>query len=83
MFWIFFITNVLLFISIDIGYYMLTRSKKIYGYIDVDPVTNQCRFRLSNDELTNRKIKQVVFIVNHDVSLPVNNTDDSRDELVL
>lgn len=42
---------------------------KIYGVIEVDHNTEQCRFRISSDELSNRRSKKAVFEIKHDVEV--------------
>lgn len=40
-----------------------------YGYIDVDPNTEQCRVHLNPNDLGNKKIKKVILKVNHDINI--------------
>lgn len=40
-----------------------------YGTIDVDPQTQQVRVHLNSNDLGNKRIKKVIFRVNHDVSI--------------
>lgn len=47
-----------------------------YGYIDVDPRTEQCRVRLNSNDLGNKSIKKVILKVNHDAVI-------TREEQVL
>ena len=42
---------------------------KIYGVIEVDHNTEQCRFRITSDELSDRRSKKAVFVINHDVEI--------------
>ena len=56
--------------------FIFRRKEKVYGSIDVDPITGLCRFRLSSDELANPKKKRAIFIVTHDAEI-------SRDEQLL
>lgn len=43
--------------------------EKIHGVIHIDHNTEQCVFCLTNEELSNRKTKTAVFVVNHDATL--------------
>ena len=52
---------------------LFTKENKIYGVIEVDHDTQQCRFRITSDELANRTNKKAVFVIEHDVHI-------SRDE---
>lgn len=47
-----------------------------YGYIDVDPRTEQCRVHLNPNDLGNKSIKKVILKVNHDAVI-------TREEQVL
>lgn len=47
---------------------LLIKSRcKIYGVIEVDHRTQQCRFRITSDELSDRKNTKAIFDVKHDV----------------
>ena len=47
---------------------LLIKSRcKIYGVIEVDHRTQQCRFRITSDELSNRKNTKAIFDIKHDV----------------
>lgn len=76
---------IFLLIGVIIGV-ITTRShfgkKHIYGHIDVDSKTGQCRIHLSSNDLENKQIKRAILFVNHDIDIPVQN-DDSRDEPLL
>lgn len=52
-----------------------TRSKT-YGVIEVDHNTQQCKFRITSADLSNRGTKKAIFKVNHDVQI-------SREEQIL
>lgn len=46
---------------------LLIKSRcKIYGVIEVDHRTQQCRFRITSDELSDRRNTKAVFDVRHD-----------------
>lgn len=47
-----------------------------YGYIDIDPRTEQCRIHLNSNDLENKSIKKVILKVNHDAVI-------TREEQVL
>lgn len=47
-----------------------------YGIIDVDHNTEQCKIHITSKELSNRKNKKAVFMINHDAYI-------SRDEHIL
>lgn len=49
---------------------------KTHGVIEVDHDTEQCKIHITSDELSNRKTKKVIFIVNHDAKI-------SREEQIL
>ena len=49
---------------------------KICGVIDVDHHTEQCKVRITSDDLSNRKTKKAVFKINHDAKI-------SREEQIL
>lgn len=47
---------------------LLIKSRcKIYGVIEVDHNTRQCRFRITSDELSDRRNTKAVFDIKHDV----------------
>lgn len=46
---------------------------KVYGTVDIDPVTGLCRFRISSDEIANPQKSYAYFRINH-------NAEISRDE---
>ena len=49
---------------------LLAKSRcKIYGVIEVDHRTQQCRFRITSDELSDRKNTKAIFDVKHDVMI--------------
>ena len=56
--------------------------RHIYGFIDVDEKTGQCRFHISREELGNKKNRRAIFYINHGVNIPMMD-EDSRDELPL
>ena len=39
------------------------------GVIEVDHQTEQCKIRITSNDLSNRKIKKAVFKVNHDAKI--------------
>lgn len=49
---------------------------KTHGVIDVDHNTEQCRFRITSAELSDRRTKKAIFKVNHDAKI-------SREEQIL
>lgn len=51
----------------------------IYGYIDVDSKSGLCKVHISSDQLENPKVKHVLFTVNHNISLKLDDIDP-RDE---
>ena len=49
---------------------LLIKSRcKIHGVIEVDHRTQQCRFRITSDELSDRKNTRAVFDIKHDVAI--------------
>lgn len=40
--------------------------ERIHGIVHVDHNTEQCIFSLTSDQLSNRKKKIAVFVINHD-----------------
>lgn len=48
---------------------VFSRRESIYGIIEIDHETEQCRSRITNDELMNRKTKRAVFVVTHDAKI--------------
>ena len=46
-----------------------TNKHRICGFIDVDHTNGMCKVRITSDELDNRKVKKVVFNVNHDAKI--------------
>ena len=54
-------------------YYAIENRTKIHGIIDVDHNTQQCKVNIISSELSDRRTKTVVFMVNHDAVI-------SRDE---
>lgn len=67
---IFFIAGVILGI---IFMQILKSRERIHGIVHVDHNTEQCIFSITSDQLSNRKKKIAVFIINHDAKI-------SRDE---
>ncbi len=59
MVWIFFIVGFI------IGF-IINYKKTAYGYIDVDPHTEQVRIHLNPGDLNHKRLKRVVLKVNHD-----------------
>lgn len=55
---------------------IIERRNKIHGIVEVDHNTQQCIFRITSEELSNRKAKKVIFAINHDAEI-------SREEQVL
>lgn len=55
---------------------LIEKRNKIHGVIDVDHHTNQCKIRITSEELANPKTKKVIFAVNHDAVI-------SREEQIL
>lgn len=49
------------------------RNEKIHGIVHVDHKTESCIFSITSDQLTDRKKKTAVFIINH-------NAEISREE---
>lgn len=49
---------------------------KTCGIIEVDHSTEQCKVHITSGELTNRKVKKAVFVINHDANI-------SREEQIL
>lgn len=51
--------------------FMTIRSKRerIHGIVHVDHNTEQCVFNVTSSELSNRKKKIVVFMINHDAEI--------------
>lgn len=43
-----------------------TKEEKIYGVIEIDHHSQQCRSRITSDELLDRKTTKAVFEVTHD-----------------
>ena len=55
---------------------IIERRNKIHGIVEVDHDTQQCIFRITSDELSNRKAKKVMFAIDHNAKI-------SREEQVL
>lgn len=47
----------------------LENHTKTHGVIDVDHNTEQCTFRITSTELSDRKTKKAVFVINHDARI--------------
>lgn len=49
---------------------LIHRSReRIHGIVHVDHDTEQCIFSLTSDQLSNRKKKIAVFVINHDAKI--------------
>lgn len=48
---------------------ILNSRERIHGIIHVDHDTEQCIFSITSKELSNRKKKIAVFIINHDAEI--------------
>ena len=72
-----FISGIFITIPLHILYF---RKKSIYGCIDVDSRTQQCKIHISREDLDNPKNKQVIFTINHGSRIPrqFNNSRDER-----
>lgn len=70
---IFFAGGVVVGIAIII---FISRHNKICGFIDIDHNNELCQVHTTSEDLTNRKTKKAVFIINHDAKI-------SREEQVL
>ena len=49
------------------------KNTKTHGVIEVDHNTEMCKVRITSSDLSDRKTKKAIFVVNHDVKI-------SRDE---
>ena len=52
---------------------LIALNYKTHGVIDIDHSTQQCKFRISSADLSDRKTKKAVFKINHEAII-------SRDE---
>lgn len=52
---------------------ILHSRERIHGVLEVDHNNNTCRFLTNLDEVSNRKHKEIKFLINHDANI-------SRDE---
>ena len=48
---------------------ILNSGERIHGIIHVDHETEQCVFNITSEELSNRKKKIAVFVINHDAKI--------------
>lgn len=48
---------------------LFKRKDKIYGIVEVDHSTEMCKFRITSDELSNRKNKKAVFKIEHEANI--------------
>lgn len=48
---------------------ILQRNEIIHGIVHVDHNTEQCIFSLTSDQLSDRKKKTAVFVINHDANI--------------
>ena len=53
---------------------IISDRERIHGIIDVDHNTEQCIFRITSEEVSNPKKKIVVFYINHNAKIDVNNS---------
>lgn len=51
---------------------IIRAKERIHGVIHIDHDTKQCSFRITSNELSNRKTKMVTFYVNHDAFVDEN-----------
>ena len=54
--------------------------EKTYGYIEIDHNNGLCRFKVTNGELADKKVKKVLFVVNHEGKIPMYKMDDFMDD---
>ena len=43
--------------------------ERVHGIIHIDHETEQCIFSITSDEVSNRKKKIAVFVINHDAKI--------------
>lgn len=43
--------------------------ERVHGLVHIDHETEQCVFSITSDELSNRKKKIAVFVINHDAKI--------------
>lgn len=43
--------------------------ERIHGIVHIDHKTEQCIFSITSDQLSNRKNKIAVFVINHDAEI--------------
>lgn len=55
---------------------LLALKDKTHGVVDIDHNTQQCIFRITSDELSDRRVKKAVFKINHNAKI-------SREEQIL
>lgn len=48
---------------------ILSSRERIHGLIHIDHETEQCIFSITSEELSNRKKKIAVFVINHDAKI--------------
>ena len=63
---IFFVVGILIGILITIK---LNKRERIHGIIYVDHKTEQCKFQITSDELSNRNKKIAVFYIDHNATI--------------
>ena len=65
--------ELLIFIGgVALGIIIVTLFKqkdKIYGIIEVDHNTEMCKFRITSNELSDRKNKKAMFIIEHEANI--------------
>jgi len=66
MIFIFFIGGLLIGVLIM---KIIQRRERIHGVIDVDHNTEQCMVHITSGELSDRKKKIVVFLINHNANI--------------
>ena len=58
--------------------YDMEKLTKVVGTVDIDHNTDLCRFFITSDELSNKKCRKVLLIVNHDAEIPDEETENSH-----
>ena len=57
---------------------IITNSRTVTGVVQIDHETGLCRFKITNETLSNHKCQKVIFNVQHDAKISDEDFENSQ-----